>query len=69
MLAASQSKNNIKLRTELVNVASKGLNFTFSRNGAKVFKVPALNAHTRAHAHADGWPNKTDGVQRSSLPS
>ena len=32
-------KKKIKLRTELVNIASKGLNYTFGRQCAKTFKI------------------------------
>ena len=58
LLSLKSKKKKFKLRTELVNIASKGLNYTFGRHSAKIFKVPDLNEHTCAFVHADA-PAKT----------
>lgn len=57
-LKSKKKKKKIKLRTELVNIASKGLNYTFGRQCAKTFKMPDLKEYTRAFVQADA-PAKT----------
>lgn len=63
LLVSNLKKKKIKLRTELVNIASKGLNYTFGRQCAKIFKMPDLNEHTCAFVHADA-PAKTEKILR-----